>query len=89
MQLVPVKSAESQAMLMLHRTRELLVWQRTTLATALRTHLAEFGIVAAQGIHRVEKLAGHVHAASVPPLAPEALLLIVDELSWVSYRSIA
>ena len=43
MRFVPVKSAESQAMLMLHRTRELLVRQRTMLATALRAHLAEFG----------------------------------------------
>jgi transposase len=66
MRFMPVKSAENQAMLMLHRTRELLGRQRTMLATALRAHLAEFGIIAAQGIHRVEKLAAHVHEPSVP-----------------------
>jgi transposase len=81
MRFVPVKSAENQAMLMLHRTRELLVRQRTMLATALRAHLAEFGIVAPQGIHRVEKLAAHVHDPAVPVIAREALMLIVNELA--------
>lgn len=57
MRFVAVKSVEQQSMLMLHRVRELFVRQRTMLATALRAHLAEFGIVAPQGIHRVEKLA--------------------------------
>lgn len=51
MRFVAVKSADQQAMLMLHRLRELLVRQRTMLATALRAHLAEFVIVAPQGIH--------------------------------------
>ena len=58
MRFVPVKSVDQQSMLMLHRVRELLVRQRTMLATALRAHLAEFGIIAPQGIHRIEKLAG-------------------------------
>ncbi len=38
---------------MLHRTRDLLVRQRTMLINALRGHFAEFGIVAAQGIAKV------------------------------------
>jgi len=50
MRFVPVKTAEKQAVLMLHRTRDLLVRQRTALVNALRGHLAEFGIVAPQGI---------------------------------------
>lgn len=86
MRFVPVKSAEGQAMLMLHRTRELLVRQRTMLATALRAHLAEFGIIAPQGIHRVEKLAAQVHDPAVPGLAREALMLIVNELASVWRR---
>jgi transposase len=49
MHFVPVKSAAQQAALALHRTRELLVRQRTMTANALRGQLAEFGIVAAQG----------------------------------------
>ena len=80
------ESTNQQAMLMLHRVRELLVRQRTMLATALRAHLAEFGIVAPQGIHRVEKLAAEVHDPAVPVEAREVLMLLVDELSSVWRR---
>ena len=50
MRFVPVKSADQQAVLMLHRTRALLIRQQTMLANAFRAHLAEFGIVVAQGM---------------------------------------
>ena len=53
MRFVPVKSAEQQSVLMLHRTRALLVRQRTKLSNAVRAHLAEFGIVTTQGVHNV------------------------------------
>jgi transposase len=86
MRFVPVKSIESQSVLMLHRVRELLVRQRTMLATALRAHLAEFGIIAPQGIHRVEKLAAEVQSPAVPALARDALMLLVDELASVWRR---
>jgi hypothetical protein len=54
MRFVRVKSAEQQARLMQHRTRDLLMRQRTQLINALRAHLAELGIVAAQGREGVE-----------------------------------
>ena len=41
---------------MLHRSRELLVRQRTMLINALRGHCGEFGIVAAQGALKVAVL---------------------------------
>ena len=56
MRFVPVKSEESQATLMLHKTRGLLIKQQTMSVNALRGHLAEFGIVAAKGIGRVDEL---------------------------------
>jgi transposase len=56
MRFVSVKTADQQAVLMLHKTRELLVRQRTMLTNALRSHLAEFGIIAAQGVAGVAKL---------------------------------
>ena len=56
MRFVPIKSADQQAVLMLHKTRELLVKQRTMAVNALRGHLSEFGIVAARGIGRVDEL---------------------------------
>jgi len=86
MRFVAVKSVEQQSMLMLHRVRELLVRQRTMLATALRAHLAEFGIIAPQGIHRVEKLAAEVRNPAVPSLAQEVLSILVDELASIWRR---
>src|SRR5881296_1786894 len=50
MRFVPIKTAEQQAAQLLHRGREQLVRQRTMLVNALRAHLAEFGLVAAQGL---------------------------------------
>ena len=49
MRFVPVKSAERQGVMMLHRTRDLLMRQRTMMLNAIRAHLAEFGIITAQG----------------------------------------
>ena len=54
MRFVAVKSAEQQGQLMQHRVRDLLMRQRTQLINALRAHLAELGIAAAQG--RVKEL---------------------------------
>src|SRR5450631_2990354 len=49
MRFVAVKAAEQQGRLMQHRTRDVLIRQRTQIINALRAHLAELGIVAAQG----------------------------------------
>ena len=57
MRFVAVKTEEQQARSMILRTRYLLVRQRTQLVNALRGHLAEHGIVAAQGIAKVKVLA--------------------------------
>jgi len=56
MRFVQVKSAEQQGQLMQHRTRDLVMRQRTQVINALRAHLAEFGIVAAKGDKGVKEL---------------------------------
>jgi len=59
MRFVPVKSAEQQAQLMQHRARDLLKrhrTQRTQLINAIRAHMAELGIAAAQGRERIKQL---------------------------------
>jgi transposase len=56
MRFVQIKSAEQQGQLMQHRTRDLLIRQRTQLINALRGHLGELGIVAAQGNEGVKDL---------------------------------
>ena len=57
MRFVPVKSEEQQSRCMVFRTRELLVRQRTQTVNALRGQLAEFGLIAPQGIANFEQLA--------------------------------
>ena len=57
MRFVPVKSPEQQGILMAHRTRALVVRQRTMAANALRAHFAEFGLVANPGVHNLLRLA--------------------------------
>jgi transposase len=47
MRFAEIKSVEQQAMLFLHRARDLIVRQRTQLINMLRSILAEFGIVIA------------------------------------------
>src|SRR5512136_2991065 len=56
MRFVPIKSAEQQARLMLHRTRDLLIRQRTQLINAMRAHLAELGLVAQKGREGLQEL---------------------------------
>ena len=56
MRFVQIKSVEQQGQLMLHRARDLLMRQRTQLINALRAHMAELGIVAAQGREGVKDL---------------------------------
>ena len=78
MRFVPVKSAERQSVLVLHRGRELLVRQRTMLINAIRGHCAEFGLIVAQGARAVPELiekARHADAAALPEIARSALLM--------------
>src|SRR5207247_6921477 len=56
MRFVPVKTADQQAAVLLHRGRERLVRQRTGLVNALRGHLAEFGVIAPLRLRYVSTL---------------------------------
>jgi transposase len=89
MRFVPVKSPEQQSVLMLHRTRDLLIRQRTMLANAFRAHLSEFGIIAAQGIANLAKLAAiatNNEDRRIPPLARTCLLAIIGQLADLQAR---
>jgi transposase len=82
MRFVPVKATEQQSVLLLHRARNLLVRQRTMLVNALRAHMAEFGLVAPQGLRNAElltKMVAH-EQKRLPELARQILQLIVDQL---------
>jgi len=74
MRFVAVKSVECQAMLMLHRSRELLVRQRTQIINALRAHLAEVGIVSATGREGMARLIAIVRDEANGARLPAAVL---------------
>jgi transposase len=83
---VPLKNEEQQAVLMLHRTRDLLVRQRTMLVNAIRAHCAEFGIIAAQGRRKVKELITGLDNTEVPELARIALWQIADQIDECDKR---
>ena len=76
----PVKSEDQQATLMAHKTRELLIKQRTMSVNALRGHLAEFGVIAAKGISHVEELVERAAAADLPPMVQATLGVLLAQL---------
>lgn len=82
MRFVPVKTVEQQSILMAHRTRSLLVRQRTMAANALRAHLAELGMVANPGIANLAKLTGKAFAEAdgLPGYARRALEILIRRL---------
>jgi transposase len=92
MRFVPVKTIEQQSALLMHRTRDLLIRQRTMLVNALRGHMAEFGFVEAQGLHKVAGLAAIVvndGDERLPDLARQALKLITDQINELQNRILA
>jgi transposase len=86
MRFVPVKTTEQQASQLLHRGREQLVRQRTMLVNALRAHLAEFGIVAAQGLRNVGQLIAVVRDddnTRLPDVARQVLQVLSAQLEHI------
>jgi transposase len=72
MRFVAIKSEEQQGLLCLHRTRELIVRQRTQTVNALRSLLAEFGHIAAKSIHKATALARDIVRGEGPDLPATA-----------------
>jgi len=83
MRFVGVRALENRAALMHHKAREMLVAQRTQLINALRGHLAEIGVIAAQGLKNARELAGIIKAKSdemIPGCVRKALAPLVRQL---------
>ena len=83
MRFVQIKSTEQQGRLMLHRTRDLLMRQRTQVINAMRAHLAELGIVAAQGREGIKELLKIIASeadARLPVDAHTSLVVLAAEL---------
>jgi transposase len=76
MQFVPVKTEEQQAALMLMGVRQQLITRRTQLGNAIRGYAAEFGLIAAKGLIKVELLLAQISQdESLPVLAREMFTL--------------
>lgn len=82
MRVVPVKSAEQQAALMLVGMRDRLIRNRTQLANAIRGYAAEFGLTAAKGMGKIEPLLERIAAdATLPDLARELFVSVTSGAS--------
>jgi transposase len=82
MPFVPIKTVESQGALMIHRARQLLVEQRTRLGNAIRGHMAEMGIVTAQGQRGLAALLAlitHPEDTNVPAAVRPVLQVLVEQ----------
>jgi transposase len=87
MRFVPVKSIEQQSLTTLHRSRELLIKQRTMLVNALRAHLAEFGFIAAKGIHKLPELieiVSEAPAEALPEMTRSVLSGFLDGIALIN-----
>ena len=83
MRFVQIKSPEQQGRLMQHRTRDLLMRQRTQVINALRAHLAELGITAAQGNAGLKELLAIIASDEderLPADAHAILIVLAAEL---------
>ena len=85
MRFVPVKSAEQQAILSLHRVRQGFIEQRTATINRIRGLLAEFGMVLPQRAEQVRR-AAVVVAEELPILAREAVADLRAHLSYLDQR---
>jgi len=83
MRFVTVKTVEQQGRLMQHRVRDQLMRQRTQLINALRSHMAELGIVAAQGREGLKDLLVIVadrNGSTLPVDARASLMVLAAQL---------
>ena len=78
MRYVAIKSCEQQAALTVHRTRDLLVKQRTQLVNMIRGLLAEFGIEIRRGITHALSLAERIVAGEMPGIPALAAKMIAS-----------
>ena len=83
MRCVPVQTQEQQGVLVLHRSRDPLMRQRTMILNAIRAHFAEFGIIAAQGPRKVAELVtslGNEDTLGLSEVARSALRALASQL---------
>jgi transposase len=90
MRFVPVKTAEQQAALMLAGVRDRFVRNRAQLANTIRGYAAEFGLVAAKGMARIEGLLSDAERdTTLPALARELFAGLAREYARLDTELVA
>ena len=92
MRFVQVKTTDQQTVLLAHGVREQLIKQRTQTVNALRSHLAEFGVIYPKGIQHVNRICELVRERQepeVPRFAYRLLDLLVDQIESLDKSIIA
>lgn len=86
--LVPIKSVEQSSAQMLLSVRESLIKRRTQLSNTIRSHAAEFGLVAAKGLDKIEPLLERLAAdEDLPALAKEMFAALGLEFGEIKART--
>jgi transposase len=78
-----------QSMLALHRSRDLLIRQRTQLVNMIRGQLAEFGIVLAKGIQHALRLVDRLvdgEALDIPAPAAKVVIILAEQVRDLQVR---
>lgn len=91
MRFVGVKTPDQQAILSVHRTRSLVVRQRTQKINMLRAQLAEFGIILPQGVGHTIQFAKRVlegEQSDLPRIVGDVIVELCDQLLFL-HRKIA
>ena len=87
MRVVPIKTLTQQAVLTVHRARQLLVAERTALVNQTRGLLAEYGLIVPAGIGALRRaLPGLLETPDLPGLAREVFTDLADRLRTVDER---
>jgi len=82
------ETTEQQAIQMVHRARSMLVRQRTMLVNAVRSHLAEFGLVTGLGLAKTAALVAEVLKAGedecpIPEIARTVIRCLAQQVAML------
>ncbi|RJG04454.1 IS110 family transposase [Noviherbaspirillum sedimenti] len=89
MRFVPVKSEEAQAILTMHRARDLLVSERIALSNQIGGLLGEFGIAVTRGMARLRRVMMEIQtgARTLPLLAKETICELYERMQQLEAKA--
>lgn len=82
MRFADIKTVDQQSVLVLHRTRTMLIKHRTRMGNTIRAHLAEFGITEAIGREGLARLIGLIvtgEDARITDITRRAMICLVEQ----------